>query len=112
LDIKPEYKTIAEKVYASGETDEQDLVATLLQRRDLDLKGIRIKDGETLVIGGMIQESESKTVSKIPFLGDIPVLGMFFRSTATTKSKEEMVIMITPQIIVDTEDAVADDVTL
>jgi len=109
LDIKPEYKTIAEKLYAPGETGEDELAATLLQRRNLDLKGVRIKDGETLVIGGMIQEIENKKVSKIPFLGDLPVVGMFFRSTQTDKSKEEMVIMLTPQIILDTEDAVAED---
>ncbi len=109
LDIKPEYKTIASRLTTKGETGEEELAATLLQRRDLDLKGVRIKDGETLVIGGMIQETESKTVKKIPFLGDLPVIGMFFRSTGTDKSKEEMVIMLTPQIIVDTEDAVADD---
>ena len=109
LDIKPEYKTIASQVYTTGETGEQELAATLLQRRDLDLKGVRIKDGETLVIGGLIQETEAKTVSKIPFLGDIPVIGMFFRSTGTTKEKSEMVIMLTPQIVIDTEDAVADD---
>ncbi len=109
LDIKPEYKTIKEQVYATGETGDQDLAATLLQRRDLDLKGVRIKDGETLVIGGMIQETESKSVKKIPFLGDLPVIGMFFRSTGTSKAKEEMVIMLTPQIVIDTEDAVADD---
>ncbi len=109
LDIKPEYKTIASQIYSTGETGEQELAVTLLQRRDLDLKGVRIKDGETLVIGGMIQETETKTVSKIPFLGDIPVIGMFFRSTSTAKEKSEMVIMLTPQIIIDTEDAVADD---
>lgn len=110
LDIQPEYKTIAEKIYTGGEVaSEKDLVATLLQRRNLDLKGIRIKDGETLVIGGLIQETETKSVKKIPFLGDIPVIGMFFRSTATEKDKEEMIIMLTPQIIVDTEDATADD---
>ncbi len=109
LDIKPEYKTIASQMYATGETGDQDLVATLLQRRDLDIKGVRIKDGETLVIGGMIQETESKSVTKIPFLGDLPVIGMFFRSTGTTKAKEEMVIMLTPQIVIDTEDALADD---
>jgi type IV pilus assembly protein PilQ len=109
LDIKPEYKTIASREYAVGATGSQELAATLLQRRDLDLKGVRIKDGETLVIGGLIQESETKTVSKIPFLGDIPVIGMFFRSTGTTKEKSEMVIMITPQIVVDTEDAIVDD---
>lgn len=107
LDIKPEYKAIDSQL--TSPTNKDDLYATLLQRRDLDLKGVRIKDGETLVIGGMIQEMENKTVSKIPFLGDIPVLGMFFRSTTTSKDKSEMVIMLTPQIVVDTEDAVADD---
>ncbi len=109
LDIKPEYKAIASQVYTPGEANERELAATLLQRRDLDLKGVRIKDGETLVIGGLIQETETKTVNKIPFLGDLPVLGMFFRSTSTSKGKEEMVIMITPQIVLDTEDAVAND---
>lgn len=112
LDIKPEYATIASQLYAQGEANEKDLVATLLQRRNLDLKGIRIKDGETLVIGGMIQEHESKTVNKIPFLGDLPLVGMFFRSTGTNKEKEEMVIMLTPQILIDTEDAVGQDVAL
>lgn len=109
LDIKPEYKTIASQIYTKGSTGEEELAATLLQRRDLDLKGIRIKDGETLVIGGMIQEQETKTVNKIPFLGELPVVGMFFRSSNTSKTKEEMVIMLTPQIAIDTEDAVADD---
>lgn len=109
LDIKPEYKTIASQLYTKGETGEEELAVTLLQRRDLDLKGVRIKDGETLVIGGMIQETETKTVNKIPFLGELPVVGMFFRSTNTAKTKEEMVIMLTPQIAVDTEDAVAED---
>lgn len=109
LDITPSYKTIASQLYTAGEAGEQELAATLLQRRDLELKGVRIKDGETLVIGGMIQETETKDIKKIPFLGDIPVLGMFFRSTGTKKEKEEMVIMLTPQIVVDTEDAVTDD---
>lgn len=109
LDIRPNYRTIASRVYDKGETGQEELVATLLQRRDLDLKGVRIKDGETLVIGGMIQETESKSVKKIPFLGDLPVVGMFFRSTSTDKSKEEMVMMLTPQIVIDTEDSVADD---
>ena len=107
LDISPEYSTIASQIWEKQETQYPDLVATLLQRRNLDLKGVRIKDGETLVIGGMIQESESKSVKKIPFLGDIPVLGMFFRSTGTTRSKEEMVIMLTPQILLDSEDVVS-----
>ena len=109
LDITPQYNSIADTVY---DTNQIDILATLLQKRMLELKGIRVKDGETLVIGGMIQERETKNVTKIPFLGDIPVLGMFFRSTTTGKSREEMVMMLTPQIIVDTEDAVDHDNTL
>ncbi len=104
LNIEPDYATIASSVYSDGEGG-RDLAATLLQRRNLTLKNVRIKDGETLVIGGMIKEEEKKQVNKIPFLGDIPVLGTFFKSTSTDKSKEEMVIMITPKIVVDTEDA-------
>ena len=112
LDISPEYSSIASQIWEKQETEYPDLVATLLQRRNLDLKGVRIKDGETLVIGGMINESESKSVKKIPFLGDIPVLGMFFRSTGTSRSREEMVIMLTPQIILDSDDAISEDVAL
>lgn len=108
LNIKPEYSTIKEKVTTPNpdNPDINDLQATLLQRRNLDLKNIRIKDGETLVIGGMIRENETKNVSKIPVLGDLPGVGMFFRNTSSTKEKQELVIMITPKIIKDTEDIV------
>lgn len=115
LDIEPDYSTIKEQIYdTQGEGEEQAryLAATLLQRRDMELKSVRIKDGETLVIGGMIREDEQKTVSKIPFLGDIPGIGMFFRSTSTNKTKEEMIIMITPKIIVDSEDSIKNQDTL
>ena len=105
LNIKPDYSTVAEQI-KSGD----DLVATLLSRRNLDLKNVRIKDGETLVIGGMIQESETKTVGKIPILGDLPWIGTAFRSTSTNKTKSELVIMITPNIINDSEGAVADNI--
>jgi len=104
LNIEPDYATIAGSVYSDGEGG-KDLAATLLQRRNLTLKNVRIKDGETLVIGGMIKEEEKKQVNKIPFLGDIPGIGALFRSTTSDKSKEEMVIMITPKIVIDTEDA-------
>lgn len=102
MNIKPEYATIKETV----PNEFGDVAATLLQRRNLDLKNIRIKDGETLVIGGLIQESETKTTDKPPVLGDIPGLGWFFRSTGNKKEKAELVIMITPHIIKDSEDLV------
>ncbi|MBP3924638.1 type II secretion system protein GspD [bacterium] len=104
LNIKPEYSTIKDQEYAN-DAGGRYLAATLLQRRNLDLKNVRIKDGETLVIGGMIREVETKTVKKIPGLGDLPVIGAAFRSSGAEKEKEEMIIMITPRIITDTEDA-------
>ena len=108
LNIKPEYATEAGKVYSTGVTGEQEIGATLLNRRNLDLKNVRIKDGETLVIGGMIQEVETKTVSKVPILGDLPIIGAAFRSSSTNKGKGELVIMLTPKILVD-GDSVADN---
>ena len=108
MNIKPEYSTVAGQVTTMSETGSADIAATLLSRRDLDLKNIRIKDGETLVIGGMIQETEQKTVHKIPFLGDLPVIGTIFRSTSSSKTKNELVIMITPKILNDGEGAIAD----
>ncbi len=109
MNIKPDYATEAAQVVTPSQTGQgTDLQATLLSRRNLDLKNVRIKDGETLAIGGLIQESEQKTVSKIPVLGDLPVIGAAFRSSKTEKKKSELVIMITPRIINDGEGSVAD----
>ncbi len=108
MNIKPEYSTEAGREYSTNTDGTKDIAATLLNRRKLDLKNVRIKDGETLVIGGLIRESEAKTVQKIPVLGDLPLVGAAFRSTSTTKVKTELVIMITPKIIKDGDDTVAD----
>lgn len=111
LNIKPEYATILEQVPGEDENGTY-IAATLLSRRNLDLKNVRIKDGETLVIGGLIQEEEHKSIGKVPILGDIPLIGMLFRDTTSDKSKNEMIIMITPKIVTDTEDAVGNTETL
>ncbi len=111
LNIKPEYSTILQQVTATDSVGTY-VAATLLSHRNLDLKNVRIKDGETLVIGGMIGENENKTISKVPVLGDIPLIGTLFRTTNSTKEKNEMVIMITPKIITDTEDAIGNTDTL
>ena len=108
MNIKPEYSTEAGKEYSTNSDGSKDIAATLLNRRKLNLKNVRIKDGETLVIGGLIRETDAKTVQKIPVLGDLPLIGGAFRSTSTTKTKSELVIMITPKIINDGDDTVAD----
>lgn len=106
LNIKPMYSTIKEPVYQQNQYGQQELAATLLQRRNLDLKGVRIKDGETLVLGGLIQETEKQGVSKTPLLGDVPVLGFFFRNSKKETEKSELVITITPHIIKDTDEEI------
>ena len=111
MNIKPEYSTILSTVPATDAVGTYT-AATLLSHRNLELKNIRIKDGETLVLAGMINEEEQKTIGKVPVLGDLPVVGTLFRTTTSEKKKNEMVIMITPKIITDTEDAVGNTDTL
>ena len=110
LNLKPDYAIIKEQISTLSTDEEaakqgiQDIQATLLQRRNLELKNVRIKDGDTLVVAGMMREYESKKINKIPFLGDIPGLGSFFRSTTSTKEKSELVILITPKILTDSNE--------
>lgn len=60
---------------------------------------VRLKDGETLIIGGLIGEEEIKNISKIPLLGDLPILGNLFKHTSMRKNKNEVIIFLTPYII-------------
>ena len=63
-----------------------DLKAYRFQKRSADTT-VRLRNGETMVIGGLIDSDESRSLAKIPFLGDIPVLGAFFRSVRTSKTE-------------------------
>ncbi len=58
-----------------------------------------VKNGETVIIGGLIKDKTNKTVTKIPLLGDIPILGNLFKHTKEDKDKISLVIMITPYIV-------------
>jgi len=60
---------------------------------------VRLKDGEMIIIGGLIQEESSETERKVPILGDIPFLGRFFTGTYTAKTKSELVIFLSPKIM-------------
>jgi general secretion pathway protein D len=63
-----------------------------------------IKDKETVVIGGLIQDTEETGVSKVPFLGDIPGLGWLFKTTSSVRKKTNLMILLTPQIVRDSTD--------
>jgi len=60
---------------------------------------VRVNNGETLVLGGIFDGDETSTVSKVPFLGDIPGLGYLFKTTKKANSKTELIIFLTPRII-------------
>ena len=62
---------------------------------------VLVENGETIVLGGIYQQSITKTVSKVPLLGDIPFLGALFRYTNDKNVKRELLIFVTPKIIVD-----------
>jgi type II secretory pathway component GspD/PulD (secretin) len=62
---------------------------------------IRVKDGDTIALGGLIQENDITSIKKVPFLGDLPVLGNFFRDTNKTKNKSEVMFFIKTSLIAD-----------
>ncbi len=72
-----------------------------INNRRLDTGSIRIKDGETLVLTGVIQETDIDTRYKYPILGDLPLLGSLFRSKQKTNDKRELIILVTPKVLDD-----------
>ncbi|AZO95681.1 secretin N-terminal domain-containing protein [Halocella sp. SP3-1] len=71
---------------------------------------IRLEDGETFAIGGLIKEDEMETLSKVPYLGDIPILGSLFRNKQMENIKTELIIFITPHIVKEDDKLQADSV--
>lgn len=60
---------------------------------------IRVRDGQTIVIAGLMKEKTNEQITSVPLLGDIPYLGMLFRRTEQSKAKVELVVMLTPRIM-------------
>ncbi|MGB3203458.1 MAG: secretin N-terminal domain-containing protein [Crinalium sp.] len=74
---------------------------TLLQQRTAQSGQLRLRDGQTLIMSGIIQETDQTTVTKVPILGDIPILGALFRSTNRQNQRNEVIVLLTPQIMDD-----------
>jgi type IV pilus assembly protein PilQ len=90
------------QVVRVGNTDN---TITLLQKREVSTGLVRVRDGQTLLLTGVIQESDKSDVRKVPILGDIPLLGSLFRSTNRSKERKEVIVMVTPQIMNDSDNA-------
>lgn len=72
-------------------------VPPTIQRRALN-STVRLQDGETIVLGGLIQSIDSETISKLPILGSLPLLGRLFQNKNHNKTKNELIIYITPHL--------------
>ena len=75
----------------------------IINSRVLDTGKVRVRDGQTLVLTGVISDADLQAVTKWPILGDLPLIGQFFRSSGGRRSKNELVILVTPRIIDDTQ---------
>jgi len=76
---------------------------SLVAERSIQSGLIRLRDGQTLILSGIIQDQDRTTVSKLPILGDIPLLGALFRKTNRQNERREVIVLLTPQIMDDSE---------
>ena len=76
-----------------------NLLVTLVSKRDLMTQNVRVRDGQTLVIGGLVQQTDNLSAQKFPGLGDLPIVSAMFRASGKTGKRSELVLMITPHII-------------
>lgn len=98
---------ITSKVHAEVSTldyghgvKENDFTIPALASREADAV-INVRSGMTMAIGGLLNSQDGKTVTKIPLLGDIPIIGQFFRHTQKTRDNRELLILITPTLVSD-----------
>ena len=62
---------------------------------------VLVENGETIVLGGVFEQETRKDTTKVPFLGDLPLIGVLFRNKSEKNTKEELLVFITPKIIKD-----------
>jgi type IV pilus assembly protein PilQ len=89
IDVRPEVSTLLELINNQYPRTAVRIIETKM----------RVKDGDTIIIGGLIREEDIQNVSKIPLLGDLPILGPLFRNVSVTKNRNEVVLMMTPNIM-------------
>ncbi|MEH1984551.1 AMIN domain-containing protein [Nostoc sp.] len=88
---------------ASQDTGNGQIV--LVSERSLTSGLIRLRDGQTLILSGIIQDQDRTAVSKIPILGDLPLIGSLFRSTNRQNQRQEVIVLLTPQIMDDSDNS-------
>ncbi|WP_299402514.1 AMIN domain-containing protein [Acaryochloris sp. IP29b_bin.148] len=99
LSLSPEVSSLSGQQF----TDQFGGEALLLQQRRIETGKLRLRDGQTLVLTGIIQDQDRVDVTKVPILGDIPLLGRLFRRENNTRQRSELVVLVTPQIVDDSD---------
>ncbi len=97
LQVAPQVKSPA------GTADTGNGQIILVSTRAVTSGTIRLRDGQTLILSGIIQDQDRTTVTKLPILGDIPLLGALFRKTNRQNERREVIVLLTPQIMDDSE---------
>ncbi len=92
LELHPEVSEL------SGTTDFQGVNVPNIATENVETN-VMVKDGDTLVIAGLLTDKLTDIKKKVPFLGDIPVVGLIFRKSEKTVTKRDLIIFLTPHII-------------
>ena len=95
IKVRPEVSTAKIESFDTGSAKNRVPIATTTEAET----NVLVKSGTTLIIGGLIETKDELTKNQMPILGNIPILGMAFKSTSSTKKKTELVVFLTPQII-------------
>ncbi|MEP0871199.1 AMIN domain-containing protein [Trichocoleus desertorum AS-A10] len=101
--------SVAPQVIALAGSDDVTLPGSgtqtiaLLSERSLTSGTIRMRDGQTLILSGIIQDQDRANAQKIPILGDLPIIGALFRSTVRANTRAEVIVLLTPQILDDSD---------
>jgi general secretion pathway protein D len=96
--------SINQNVSNAQKNTTSDISSPIIFNRSLNTNVI-LKSGETVILGGLISEDKSKDTTKVPFFGDIPILGSLFSTSGDSIDKTELVILVKPTIISNNEDA-------
>ncbi|MDH1264121.1 type IV pilus secretin PilQ [Pseudomonas sp. GD03944] len=98
--ITPDNRIIMEVKVNKDEPDYENAVLGVppIRKNEVNAK-VLVSDGETIVIGGVFSNTQSATVDKVPFLGDLPYLGRMFRRDVVRDSKSELLVFLTPRIM-------------
>jgi general secretion pathway protein D len=104
--VSPEISQLSDQQVPISVTGTNSVGAPVINRRAADTVVVT-PDGHTVVIGGLMQNTKTEAVSKVPVLGDIPILGAAFRRKVTQDQKTELLIFLTPRIVKHPRDLLA-----